>query len=203
MREEQLMVHHAKRRRYNSYMGEISPAVANVVGRDFHAAAPNLKWLTDLTEFALPAGKVYLSSVIDCFGGIVVNWTIGTNPNAELANTMIDGAIAHLKNDEHPIIHSDRGCHYRWLSWIRKVESASLIRSMSKKGCSPDNAACEGFCGRLKNEMFFGRSWMGVSTQQFMSVLDRYLHWYNEKRIKVSLGYLSPVEYRQSLGLAV
>jgi len=203
MREERLMVHCARRRRYNSYMGEISPAVANVVSRDFHADAPNRKWLTDLTEFALPSGKVYLSPVIDCFDGIVVNWTIGTSPNAELANTMIDGAIAHLSKNEHPIIHSDRGCHYRWPDWIRKVKSAGLIRSMSKKGCSPDNAACEGFFGRLKNEMFYGRPWMGVSTQQFMAVLDRYLHWYNEKRIKLSLGSMSPVEYRQNLGLAV
>lgn len=57
MREEQLTVVHAKRRRYNSYMGEISPAIANVVDRNFYAAAPNLKWLTDLTEFALHRGK--------------------------------------------------------------------------------------------------------------------------------------------------
>lgn len=61
MCEEHLAVHCAKRKKYSSYMGEISPAVANIVSRDFHADAPNMKWLTDLTEFALPAGKVYLS----------------------------------------------------------------------------------------------------------------------------------------------
>ena len=27
---------------------------------------------------------------------------------------------------------------------------------MSKKGCSPDNSACEGFFGHLKAEMFYG-----------------------------------------------
>lgn len=72
---------------------------------------------------------------------------------------------------------------------------------MSKKGCSPDNSACEGFFGRLKNEMFYGRSWTGVSLEQFMEKLDQYIHWYNEKRIKLSLGGMSPVEYRRSLGL--
>lgn len=195
MCEGNLLAHCARRRRYSSYIGEISPAVANIVSRDFHADAPNKKWLTDLTEFALPAGKVYLSPVIDCFDGSVVSWMIGTSPNAELANAMLDRAIVRLGENEHPIIHSDRGGHYRWPDWIRKVESTGLIRSMSKKGCSPDNAACEGFFGRLKNGMFYGRSWMGVSIDAFIGELDAYLRWYNEKRIKLSLGGMSPLGY--------
>lgn len=142
-------------RRYNSYLGEISPAVDNVINRDFHAEAPNKKWLTDLTEFALPEGKVYLSPMIDCFDGMVISWSIGTSPNAALVNSMLDQAISQLSSEEHPIIHSDRGCHYRWPDWIRKTEQAGLTRSMSRKGCSPDNSACEGFFGRLKNEMFY------------------------------------------------
>jgi len=74
---------------------------------------------------------------------------------------------------------------------------------MSKKDCSPDNSACEGFFGRLKNEMFYFRSWKGVSIDQFIDELDRYLRWYNEERIKMSLGAMSPVAYRRSIGLAV
>jgi len=78
---------------------------------------------------------------------------------------------------------------------------ARLTRSMSKKGCSPDNSACEGFFGRLKNEMFYFRSWQGVSIDKFINELDSYLRWYNEKRIKMSLGAKSPVAYRRSIGL--
>ena len=74
-----------------------------------------------------------------------IAWTIGESPNAELVNTMLDQGIALLKENEKPIIHSDRGCHYRWPGWIKRMEKAGLIRSMSKKGCSPDNSACEGF----------------------------------------------------------
>jgi putative transposase len=73
---------------------------------------------------------------------------------------------------------------------------------MSKKGCSPDNSACEGFFGRVKNEMFYGVSWVGVSLGVFMNALDTYLRWYSGTRIKISLGAMSPVEYRKSLGLA-
>ena len=56
------------------------------------------------------------------------------------------------------MVHSDRECHYRWPDWIRIMDTAELTRSMSKKGCSPDNSACEGFFGRLKNEMFYNRN---------------------------------------------
>ncbi len=158
MKEEQLHVPLKKRRAYRSYLGEITPAVDNNIARDFHADTPNKKWLTDLTEFSIPAGKVYLSPIIDCFDGLVVSWTIGTSPNSDMVNMMLDCAICGLREDEKPVIHSDRGCHYRWPGWISRMEKAGLTRSMSQKDCSPDNSACEGFFGRLKNEMFYNRS---------------------------------------------
>jgi len=201
MKEEQLIIPYRKRRKYSSYRGEISPAPENIINRNFHADAPNTKWLTDLTEFHIPAGKVYLSPIIDCFDGMVVSWAIGTSPDAELVNTMLDDAINQLSYGEHPIIHSDRGSHYRWPGWITRIENAGLIRSMSRKGCSPDNSACEGFFGRLKNEMFYCRSWQGVSLEQFINELNSYLVWYNEKRIKLSLRAMSPIDYRRSIGL--
>lgn len=97
---------------------------------------------------------------------------------------------------------SDRGCHYRWDEWIRICEEHGLIRSMSAKGCSPDNAAAEGFFGRLKNELFYGRDWRGVGYEEFRERLAAYLTHYNETRIKKSLDWMSPVQYRRSLGLA-
>ena len=203
MKEEQLVVLNTRRRRYNSYMGEISPAVENIIQRDFHADRPNVKWLTDITEFNIPAGKVYLSPIIDYFDGMAVSWSIGTHPNANLVNTMLDQAVRQLGEGEHPIVHSDRGGHYRWPGWIRRMEQAGLTRSMSRKGCSPDNSACEGFFGRLKNEMFYGRSWEGISLPEFIHNVDDYMRWYNEDRIKLSLGALSPAAYRQSLGLTI
>jgi putative transposase len=72
---------------------------------------------------------------------------------------------------------------------------------MSKKACTADNAACEGFFGRLKTEMFYNRSWEGVTMEQFIELVDEYIQWYNAQRIKLSLGGLSPVEYRARLGL--
>ena len=93
MREERLVVKVHRRRKYNSYKGEISPAVENLINRDFHADKPNQKWLTDITEFSIEAGKVYLSPIIDCLDGMPVSWTIGTSPNAKLANTMLNEPV--------------------------------------------------------------------------------------------------------------
>jgi transposase InsO family protein len=202
MKDCALSVISKKKKKYSSYGGEITPSVPNVIDRDFHANVPNEKWLTDITEFSIPAGKIYLSPVVDCFDGLIPCWKISNTPDAELVNSMLDDAINMLKEDEHPLLHTDRGCHYRWSGWISRMEAAGLQRSMSRKGCSPDNSACEGLFGRLKNEMFYNRDWKGVSIHQFIQSLNDYLIWYNEKRIKVSLGNMSPLEYRRSLKIA-
>ena len=99
MKEENLVVKFKKQRKYCSYIGEISPAVENIVNRNFHSEKPNQLWLTDITEFTIPAGKVYLSPIIDCFDGLPVAWTIGTNPNAELVNRMLKIGIDSLKEN--------------------------------------------------------------------------------------------------------
>jgi transposase InsO family protein len=75
MRQEGVVAATAKPRRYGSYLGEISPAPENLIDRDFGAAAPNEKWITVITEFQIPAGKVYLSPPIDCFDGLVASGT--------------------------------------------------------------------------------------------------------------------------------
>ena len=202
MKQECLVVAANRRRRYGSYRGEIGPAPENLINRDFQAGTPNQKWLTDITAFQIPAGKVYLSPMIDCFDGLVVSWSIGTRPDADLVNTMLDAAIETVAtNESRPVIHSDRGAHYLWPGWLTRIGNAKLIRSMSRKGCSPDNAACEGFFGRLKTELFYPRNWKDISIEQFIQIVDAYIRWYNEKRIKISLGSLSPIEYRESLGL--
>lgn len=203
MREEQLVVATAKRRRYTSYQDELDPPPENLVNRDFHAAKPNEKWLTDITEFQLPVGKVYLSPIIDCFDGLVVSWSVSTRPDAELVNMMLDAAIETITGSaDRPVVHSDRGAHYRWPGWLSRMHNAQLARSMSRKGCSPDNSACEGFFGRLKNEMYYNRTWINTTLLDFMQQLDSYIQWYNQGRIKLSLGGISPAEYRRNLGIA-
>lgn len=201
MKEEGLEVRQKKTRSYNSYMGEISPAPDDKLQHNFKADRPNEKWVSDITEFRIPAGKVYLSPLLDCFDGMPITWTIGPSPNAHLTETMLDQGITQLKEGETPILHTDRGAHYRWDGWIERTEKAGIIRSMSRKGRPDDNSACEGFFGHVKTEFFYNWNWKGVSIEEFKERLNEYLIWYREVRPKSNLGYQSPMEYRQKLGL--
>ena len=208
MRDEGLVACAArKKRRYSSYEGEISEAPENLLrderGRHrFHADKPNELWITDVTEFRIPAGKACLSPIVDCFDGMPPSWSISTSPDAEMANSSPLGACRWLGEGDHPKIHSDRGCHYRRPGWIGICDENGLARSMPGKGCSPDNARCEGFFGRLKIEFFHGCDWAGVTLEEFMEMLDAYLRWYRDVRIKGDLDYRSPMQYRRDLGLA-
>ena len=67
---------------------------------------------------------------------------------------------------------------------VRACGEAGVERSMSRKGHSPDNAACEGFFGRLKVEFFHGRDWRGVSAERFAAELAEWIRWYREGRLK-------------------
>lgn len=75
-----------------------------IILRDFHAKQPYEKLLIDITHFALPNGKLYLSAMIDCFDGMVVGWKIDSHPNADLVNTMLDGVIADLPDGCPPTV---------------------------------------------------------------------------------------------------
>ena len=206
MQEEGLYTIYSDKKisKYSSYAGEISEAPENLVKRNFHAETPNELWLTDVTEFRLPNGqKVYLSPVIDCFDGCPIAWSIRRKPTAELVNSSLEKALKKRDRGERTVIHSDRGVHYRWPEWVKICSDAGLTRSMSAKGCSPDNSACEGFFGTLKNEFFHFRNWKGVDAEEFMQKLDDYLVYFCESRIKQTLGWKSPNDYRRSLNLVV
>ena len=134
---------------------------------------------------------------------MVVSWSVGTRADAERGNTRLDAAIETVAaNSNRSAAHSDRGGHYRWPGWLSRIAGAKLIRSMSRKACSPENAACEGFFGRLENELFYSRDWLTTTNGEFVSALDSYIRRYNEARIKISLGSRSPIKYRRPLGLA-
>ena len=61
---------------------------------------------------------------------MVVSWTIGTSPDAELVNTMLDAAIETVaETPDRPVVHSDRGGHYRWPGWLSRMSEAKLTRS--------------------------------------------------------------------------
>lgn len=180
-----------RRRGYSSYKGEIDPPAPNLLlnpdgTHRFGAGRPNEVWVSDITRFSLPddGRKVYLSPVIDLFDGKPVGWSVGLGPDADLANSSLLKAASTLGPDEAPIVHTDRGCHYRWDGWKAICADFGLTRSMSRKAKSPDNAACEGFFGNFKNEVFYGRDWSGWTAEAFMDLIDAMMSWWSRGRLK-------------------
>ena len=209
MREQGLSARRRRRRAWSSYAGEASPAPPNLPLRpdgthDFSAPAPNRLWATDITEFRLPSDeKAYLSVVLDCFDGRPAGWSVGPRPTAALANSSLEAACASLAPGERPVVHSDRGGHYRWPGWIEVCRRHGLVRSMSRKGRSCDNARMEGFFGLLKSEFFHARDWAGWDAPGFMAELNAWLHRFRSERASAALGWRTPDENRRLLGYAV
>lgn len=178
--------------RWSSYVPGLPGEAPNLLlvdeGRclhDFSAGRPGERLVTDITEFRLgPRGpKAYLSAMVDLYDGRVVAWRAGASPSAQLASGTLEDAI-EASGGRPFLAHSDRGMHYRTDAWLGLCGEAGVTRSMSRKGRSPDNAACEAFFGRLKVEMFHGRDWSGWTPDAFAGELAAYIRWYNSGRLK-------------------
>lgn len=119
---------------------------------------PGQKWVTDLTEFALAEGKLYLSPIIDLFDRSVVAYTIGPSPTVALTNESLRSALTTLTNGQILIVHSDQGTQCQHLSWQKILAKSGAKQSMSRKGNCLDNAMAKNFFGDLKSGMFHGES---------------------------------------------
>jgi transposase InsO family protein len=66
------------------------------------------------------------------------------------------------------------------------------------------NISCKPYA-QLVNRMLnrHDRSWQGNTVEDFMQQIEAYMVWYRDPRIKISLGDLSPAEYRIKMGLAI
>ena len=79
------------------------------------------------------------------------------------------------------------------------MEEANLTRSMSKKGCSSDNSACEGFFGHLKTEMFYGHDWDEYSIEEFIQEINRYMGWYCKAKHETGIYYSAEITCEGSI----
>ena len=186
-----------QKRKYSSHKGDVGKKAENLIQRQFEADKPMEKCYTDVTEFAIPASaqKLYLSPVLDGFNSEIIAFNLSTSPNLEQVRTMLEQAFTE-KHYENTILHSDQGWQYQHDSYHQFLESKGIQASMSRKGNSPDNGMMESFFGILKSEMFYGYEKSFQSLKQLEQAIVDYIDYYNNKRIKVKLKGLSPVQYR-------
>ncbi|MCZ5963985.1 IS3-like element IS1397 family transposase [Escherichia coli] len=181
-------------KKYRSYRGNMGLAAENILQRQFKAEAPCEKWVTDITEFRAGGQKLYLSPILDLFNGEIVAWETACRPTEELVKRMLNKGLESLAEGEKPLLHSDQGWHYRIKSYQSALADRGLVQSMSRKGNCLDNAVMENFFGHLKEEIYYRRDYRSV--EELENAVNEYITYWNQKRIKLSLGGLSPVEYR-------
>ena len=186
-----------RKRKYSSYQGEVGKKADNLIQRQFEASKPMEKCYTDVTEFAIPNStqKLYLSPVLDGFNSEIISYNLSTSPNLEKVKAMLDQAFTE-EHYENTILHSDQGWQYQHQYYHQFLEDKGIQPSMSRKGNSPDNGMMESFFGILKSEMFYGYEKTFHSLEQLEQAIVDYIDYYNNKRIKVKLKGLSPVQYR-------
>lgn len=181
-------------KKYRSYKGTAGKIAPNILERDFKAAVPNKKWVTDVTEFALFGQKRYLSPIMDLFNREIISYTISQHPNLLMVKTMLDKALKGVNKNSELILHSDQGWHYQHAVYQKTLKNKGITQSMSRKGNCLDNAVMENFFGILKSELLYLQKFSSI--KDFESELKKYIYYYNNNRIKGKLNGLSPVKFR-------
>ena len=181
-------------KKYKSYKGTIGKVCKNELNRNFKADKPNLKWVTDVTEFKVKGDKIYLSPIVDLYNGEIISYNISTSPNFEQIVDMSDKACKKIKDLKGLILHSDQGWQYQMKQYQGILKDIEIIQSMSRKGNCLDNSLAENFFGILKSELFYTKEYN--SLEELKEEIIEYIDYYNNKRIKCKLKGMSPVNYR-------
>ena len=186
-----------RKHKYSSYQGEVGKKADNLIQRQFEAANPMEKCYTDVTEFAIPNSthKLYLSPVLDGFNSEIIAYNLSTSPNLEQVKSMLDQSFTE-EHYENTILHSDQGWQYQHQFYHDFLKQNGIRPSMSHKRNSPDNGMMESFFGVLKSEMFYSFEKQFNSLDELKQAIINYIDYYNNKRIKVKLKGLGPVQYR-------
>jgi putative transposase len=169
---------------------------ADLVKRQFRAAAPNALWVADLTYVRTHSGWVYVAFVVDVFSRYVVGWQISRSLHAQLALDALNMAYWRRQGQELTglIHHSDRGGQYLSIRYTERLAEAGVVPSVGSKGDSYDNALAESFNGLYKAELIWHQGpWAGFEDVERATL--EYIDWFNTRRLHGELGMIPPTEF--------
>ena len=158
----------------------------DLLRRNFTAPSPFVKCVTDITEIITVQKKLYLAVLFDCFSGMVLGMAIADNMNASLCVAMLENALLSYPQLKGAIIHSDRGAQYTSREYRACLKKYGLRQSMnSRAGRCHDNARCESFWARMKEELFYNRyDTRKMKMEEVKSLIWRYFYSYwNNRRV--------------------
>ncbi len=158
----------------------------DLLERDFTAAAPDQRWVADITYVATWTGFVYVAFVLDLFSRRVVGWRVSNSLRTDLALDALEQALWQRQRENHDVTglvhHSDRGVQYVAIAYSERLATAGAVASVGSKGDSYDNAAAESLNGLYKTELIRRRGpWRGLEEVEFATM--EWVDWYNHTRL--------------------
>jgi putative transposase len=193
----------AKKRRVVTTQADPGQLVApNRLDRQFEAAAPNQKWLTDITYIPTDQGWLYLAGVLDWYARKIVGWAIEPTLTTRLVTQALTMAIQTRQPATGLLHHSDRGSQYTSTDYQTLLTDHRFQVSMSRAGNCYDNAPMESFFGTLKSEwvdQHHYRTFAEAKTDIFAYIEG----FYNRRRRHSTLDYVSPEAYEQAYYLSL
>ncbi|MFT9495882.1 IS3 family transposase [Anaerosolibacter sp.] len=168
--------------------------VANLVSRKFDEQPHLNVVVSDLTYVRVGLSWNYICVLIDLFNREIIGFSAGRNKDAGLVSKAFASVKTNLNNIQ--VFHTDRGNEFKNKVIDETLETFSIKRSLSMKGCPYDNAVAEATFKLIKTE--FVKGYVFQSLDELKLELSDYVHWFNNHRIHSSLGYLSPNEYKSN-----
>ncbi len=194
MRAHGIRAERANRHRRCRRHREVQPAEPNHLDRQFHAGAPNQKWVSDITFIETRQGWLYLAVVLDLYSRAIVGWSMRHRLTADLVRDALTMAVQHRDRPRGTLVHSDQGSQYTAAVYREDLARYGMVSSMSRKGECHDNAVAESFFHTLKDELTGDE--MFKTRDEARQAIFRYIElFYNRQRRHSYLGYQAPLAY--------
>jgi transposase InsO family protein len=195
MREEGLQARPRKRFKRTTMSDHDQPVAANLLNRDFTAAAPNQRWVGDTSEFVVgEGGKLYLAVILDLFSRFVVGWAVSAVNDRHVTLKALGMAIKRRCPEAGLLHHSDQGCTYASGDYQAILEQFGITCSMSRRGDCYDNAVMESFFSTVKAELGEHFGSYGLAKEQLFDYIEVF---YNQRRRHSTLGQISPAAFER------
>jgi putative transposase len=169
----------------------------DLVKRQFTVDAPDVLWLTDITEHPTAEGKLYCAAVMDAFPRKIIGWSMDKRQDTNLVVNALAMAVTRRQPEaDSTILHSDHGTQYTSWAFGKRLRGAGLLGSMGTVGDCYDNAMMESFWHTMQLELLDTRTWN--TREELANAIFEWIEcWYNPHRRHSSLGMLSPAEYER------
>lgn len=194
MQKHNLQCRVKKKRKWKA-QGESVIVAPNLLERNFIAAAPNEKWVTDITCIQYGSATLYLSTIMDLYNNEVVAYKLYNHQQTPLVIDTLNEALERRGYPEGIIIHSDQGSVYTSYAYQSLIQEKKALSSMSRRGNCWDNAVIESFHSNIKSEEFQYVKFNSLTNVEVVAKVKEYIRFYNEDRILEKLGYLAPKEF--------